>query len=176
MPTQARSCFALNRGQANAGPLSETPTPTRAPAWSDTTPFLRATRWTAPLLCHEGDDPLVDRRRQPYGDPRTSADALRRPARSKRRCSPPAGPRASSGRSPATTAADARTTSARFQRRLRRGYSRFHDGHPSPSQNREWMLYGSRGSPWISEIIHRQSSPRRAEGQRERRRPGRTRG
>lgn len=39
-----------------------------------------------------------------------------------------------------TGAADARTTSALFQRRRPRGYSRFHDGHPSPSQNWESTL------------------------------------
>jgi hypothetical protein len=30
-----------------------------------------------------------------------------------------------------------------FQRRLPLGYSRFHDGHPSPWQNREWMQLSS---------------------------------
>jgi hypothetical protein len=43
------------------------------------------------------------------------------PPKEKRRCSPQAWSRASSGQLPATSAAGARTTSAWFQRRLRRG-------------------------------------------------------
>lgn len=40
---------------------------------------------------------------------------------------------------------------SRCQRRLRLGYSRFHDGRPSPSQNREWMICGSGSARTINE-------------------------
>jgi hypothetical protein len=52
-------------------------------------------------------------------------------------------PTASAGliRAAARTAATvARGTHECFQGRLQLGYSRSHDGHPSPSQNREWMI------------------------------------
>jgi hypothetical protein len=34
----------------------------------------------------------------------------------------------------------------RFKGRLPRGYSRFGDARPKPSPNREWRIFGSRGS------------------------------
>jgi hypothetical protein len=44
-----------------------------------------------------------------------------------------------------TTAAAVREAPPSFGGRLHLGYSRFHDGHPSPSQNREWRLCGREG-------------------------------
>jgi hypothetical protein len=77
------------------------------------------------------------------------AGALRRP-----------GPGPRPAQLPTTSAAGARTTSAWFQRRLRQGLLPISRWHPSPSQHRESTILASHDG---------------GGGQRERRRPGRTR-
>lgn len=76
------------------------------------------------------------------GQPSTTASRAVLPMLRSHSASPSArgrGPRPAGG---STTAAAVREAPPSFGGRLELSYSRFHDGHPSPPQNREWRLCG----------------------------------